>query len=290
MNSLNKIVLLGALSLCTAPVFSMGIFKAALSALLLGTPPVFSMDIFKAAGTGDVGRVQELIRQDPHVVNKQDKHGQTPLQFAAFNGHVEVVNALIAAGANVNQKEACDWTPLHAAAAHGHSDIVEMLLAHGAKASVNQQDIYGNTPLHDAASWGYSKVVELLLAHGASVNKQDNGGRTPLHMATWYIVDIHNQLEVVRVLLAHGANPSITNTAGKSALEIAVCLGKDEIAEMLLDAMLQQQAKQQRDKRQAIATALAAATHARLGESSPAGWLSQDLMKYIAIMAERSER
>lgn len=31
----------------------------------------------------------------------------------------------------------------------------------------------------------YTSVITLLLANGARVNVQDNGGRTPLHMAAW---------------------------------------------------------------------------------------------------------
>ena len=65
-----------------------------------------------------------------------------------------------------------------AAAYEGHKDVAELLLAN--KADVNARDNTAMTPLHMAAIWGHKDVAELLLANKADVNAKDNNGGTPL--------------------------------------------------------------------------------------------------------------
>jgi ankyrin repeat protein len=76
-----------------------------------------------------------------------------------------IVQALLAAGADVNAKTASGLTPLHYAARIGRVDIVRLLLARGA--SVSPQDQDGDTPLHEAREAGHEGVVELLVSAAA---------------------------------------------------------------------------------------------------------------------------
>jgi len=57
----------------------------------------------------------------------------------------------------------------------GHKEIVELLIAKGA--DVNSKDKSGYTPLHGAAT---DVTVELLIAEGADVNAKGDDGSTPL--------------------------------------------------------------------------------------------------------------
>ncbi|KAJ4030597.1 hypothetical protein NW763_014837, partial [Fusarium oxysporum] len=85
------------------------------------------------------------------------------LQAAAWGGHLEVVEKLLAAGADVNAAAGYDgWTALEAAAEGGHLEVVEKLLAKGANANA--------AALEAAAGGGHLEVVEKLLAKGANVN------------------------------------------------------------------------------------------------------------------------
>ena len=60
----------------------------------------------------------------------------------------------------MNAKSDDGWTPLHDAASMGHKEIVELLLAKGA--NVNAKNNYGNTPL-DLAS---GETANFLRKHG----------------------------------------------------------------------------------------------------------------------------
>jgi ankyrin repeat protein len=57
-------------------------------------------------------------------VHAADGDGDTPLHTAAYNGHVEAMQALVELGADVHAADADGRTPLHAAAAGGHVEVV----------------------------------------------------------------------------------------------------------------------------------------------------------------------
>ena len=72
------------------------------------------------------------------------------------------VEALLAAGAEVGVKIDFGWAPLHAAAYCGHADVVQALLAKGAepRAAVLPE---GWTALHMAAQFGAVEAVQALV-------------------------------------------------------------------------------------------------------------------------------
>jgi ankyrin repeat protein len=85
------------------------------------------------------------------------------LPYAARRGHLEVVQRLLDAEADVNASAAAgEWTALQAAAKGGHLEVVQRLL--DAKANVNAvAAIYeGRTALQAAAEGGHLEVVALL--------------------------------------------------------------------------------------------------------------------------------
>jgi ankyrin repeat protein len=66
---------------------------------------------------------------DVHV---KSNNGWTPLHFACWYGHAEVVKALLEKGADVHAKPNDGKTPLRWACMNGHHDIASMLRAKGA--------------------------------------------------------------------------------------------------------------------------------------------------------------
>lgn len=78
-----------------------------------------------------------------------DVYGLEPLAHAAKAGRLDVVDALLAAGADVDATCAAKMTALHRAGVAGQAGVVEVLIAHGA--FVDAETLDGATPLQMAA-------------------------------------------------------------------------------------------------------------------------------------------
>ena len=159
-------------------------------------------------------------------------------------GSLECVQSLLDAKAAVNH--VCDGeTPLLRAISwleHGTTRImiVQALLAAGA--NVNDADKNGCTPLHRAAS-SYpeerkpEELVHLLVAAAADVELLDNSGMTPLLSAINMFGFLNKRSASFRALLAAGADVNHANPRnGQSPLFRATFWGHDEIVMTLCEA------------------------------------------------------
>lgn len=90
-------------------------------------------NIHEAAGIGDVEKVRQFLAADASLIDQEAMSGGMPLHWAAVNGKLEVVRALIEAGADVNARDNGGETPLHWAAANDQRRAAELLLEHGAE-------------------------------------------------------------------------------------------------------------------------------------------------------------
>ena len=138
-------------------------------------------DVYSACALNDTARLQELIDEDPEVVNAIEDYGMTPLHWAARAGSMECAEVLLERGALVN--------PLNKAR---------------------------RTPLQLAAEANCADMIRLLAQHRADLNTQDRKGRTPLHRATY-----QGCVAAAEALLEVGADPTVLNKSGKTAFEIA---------------------------------------------------------------------
>ena len=70
-------------------------------------------------------------------MNAQNGGGPAPLHIAAYRGHKEIAELLIAEGADVNAKVASGpkqgLTPLDAANETNHTELADLLRKHGGK-------------------------------------------------------------------------------------------------------------------------------------------------------------
>ena len=105
--------------------------------------------------------IELLARCD---VNRQDEAGNTPLHIAF-------------------QNDSTDITPLHIAFQNDSTDMVRYLVEKR-KFDVNVVNDRGELPLHLACKHHYGKEIVRLVSVGCHVNRQDEAGNTPLHIAS----------------------------------------------------------------------------------------------------------
>ena len=91
-----------------------------------------SDDIWTAAEEGNVEAVKGYLARGVNVDERDESYGGTPLHFAAYSGS-EVVELLIANGADVNAKNQADATPLDKAIEKNRDETVSLLRKHGGK-------------------------------------------------------------------------------------------------------------------------------------------------------------
>jgi 8-oxo-dGTP pyrophosphatase MutT (NUDIX family) len=142
------------------------------------------LDVFEAAAAGDITRLGALIQSAPELIASHARDGWTPLHLAAHFGHAAAVALLLAGGADVRarSRNALANTPLHAGlAGTAGLDLVEALLAAGAEIAAT--DGGGYTPLHLAAGRGELPLVTRLLLRGAETTARTGDGRTPADVA-----------------------------------------------------------------------------------------------------------
>lgn len=127
----------------------------------ISEPPV---ELFvSAAAAGRLDTVSELISEGMPVNAKESYGGRTALMFAAGEGHDEVAQALLAAGADPNVQDDIGLTALMVASGIGNAEIVKLLLSNGARSDL--KDSTGRTALDSAKSRGHTEIVDLLTEH-----------------------------------------------------------------------------------------------------------------------------
>ena len=154
-----------------------------LAQLLLGSR---RPDFFEACALGDAARAGELAAAEPALVNQHSPDGFTGLGFACFFRHPPVARLLLELGANPSlaSANALHLAPLHSAVAADSFELVDLLLARGAE--VDPKESSGATPLHNAAGHGNAAIIERLLAAGADPAAATRDGKTPADMAKQY--------------------------------------------------------------------------------------------------------
>ena len=100
-------------------------------------------------------------------VELADKHGSTPIIFAAMYGRIEMVKKLIEAGADVNHTGS-ELNALMAAVLKGHTDCVLELIRAGADLNIRNKD--GMTALMFAIEGNADACVTALVKAGAEIN------------------------------------------------------------------------------------------------------------------------
>jgi ankyrin repeat protein len=171
--------------------------------------------LLQAARTGETPLIEALLNAGASA-NLGQPDGDTPLMAASRAGRVDAVRMLLAKGANVNAADPLqEQTSLMWAAAEGHADVVQALLEAGAKPDLRAKVTAlttrshadhatgGFTALMWAARNGYADVVQALAKGGADLNVKngDNASATMIAIA-------NDRLDMANLLIDLGSDPN----------------------------------------------------------------------------------
>lgn len=156
------------------------------------TPLIF------AVANDRLNAVKVLLNYDADP-NKVTAYGQTPLLVAIktenlmiYQGlqlenigivhkYLEIAEALIRAGADVNFQDKSGVTPINYSSIYGLYSFVDLLVYYGADINMKAND--GTSPLMSAVWSGYPDIEDLLIRNGANIEARDNMGFTPFLIA-----------------------------------------------------------------------------------------------------------
>ncbi|MDA3950690.1 MAG: ankyrin repeat domain-containing protein [Spirochaeta sp.] len=155
-----------------------------LSFMMVSLTSCISM-IHRSVDRGDLSGVREEV-SDGVSVEATDFRNKTPLQLAAEQGHMDIVEYLVEqadADINATTSEATGAvTPLRYAISNEDYLMVRYLLEHGADPSLPNSA--GWRPIMTAARVGNREIIELLMEYGAEVNVRTEDGLTPIRIAS----------------------------------------------------------------------------------------------------------
>jgi ankyrin repeat protein len=165
----------------SALMFALYHRRADLVDILVSADP--EMNVFDGAALGDAAFVTDMLDAHPAFLRARAADGFTLLHLAAFFGRAEVLDLLLARGAEVEAVSGNPMRvrPLHSGAAAGQVAVVESLLRAGADPDARQEG--GWTALHQAALSGNEAMARLLLEFGADREIRSEDGRTAAAMA-----------------------------------------------------------------------------------------------------------
>lgn len=98
---------------------------------------------------------------EPNALDRERLH------FAAADGDLERVRAIVSEGGDVNAFDTLGKTPLHYAAEREHVEIAHYLIEHGADVNARNEPEIGNTPLAEIAATCSYRMAKLLVDAGA---------------------------------------------------------------------------------------------------------------------------
>lgn len=174
----------------------------------------------------------EVLIEAPPTSSDYRQTADNLLKSAAEDGCAQVVRQLLAVGIGP-EFAFCDLSkgsPLYMAVLGEHLQVIEALVEGGANMeaaftgdSLNSH-LYGETPLLAAVRMGCLEAVRLLVGAGAGLETTGKVGNTPISCAARA-----GHLDIVRFLAESGADVNSESTIGWTPLSRAACGGHLEV-------------------------------------------------------------
>jgi RNA polymerase sigma factor (sigma-70 family) len=192
----------------------------------------------------DLAQVRKLLDDAPALLHAGDRFSNQPIHWATMTRQLDVIDELLARGADINARRGDGARPLQLTNGDYHyrgwrdvpsdwpttpDDVYQHLVVRGASVDIGMA----------AAKGDLARVRELLAQDPTLANRVADynsyylGSGAPLKNAA-----ARGHLEIVKLLLEHGADPNLPEEgiAPKGhALHSAVCNGHYEIVKLLLE-------------------------------------------------------
>lgn len=183
-----------------------------------------------AAGNGQVEAVKFLLAQGANP-NLQDNGGLTPLAWATFalnqqkteKDYIDVINALLQAGARIDIFDNNGLSILHGAARSGNTGIIKLLLDRGARPLVNHEGSAekGRTPIAEALRASRAAIIHVDLENQDIVSQAAFAQALEEAIAQLKKKEARKLftaeiIEVINLLKAYGAKTNTLDALGHS--------------------------------------------------------------------------
>ncbi|HEY0455851.1 MAG TPA: ankyrin repeat domain-containing protein [Verrucomicrobiae bacterium] len=147
--------------------------------------------------------------------------------FRCFSISLGCSVLLCISGCFLRQLPHSDYRPIHQAAAGCNATLVAQILSTNPGA-LNITEDGGRTPLHVASARCCTNVIFILLEKGASVELKGKTGETPLHVAAQ-----EGCIDAVTMLLKSGAKINARDANGHTPLKRAIDYQQDATIALL---------------------------------------------------------
>ncbi|RUS86667.1 hypothetical protein EGW08_005541 [Elysia chlorotica] len=188
-----------------------------------------ALDIHTACSIGHYEWVRTIIGRNEGIdLDRKNHGGWTPLMYACYIGHDNIVSLLITAGCcNMNAKNPRGLTPLMLAASCGNESVARTLIRRGANKEL--LDKSGWTALFHATYAGHQNFVAFLIEAEANKDAVDpNTGLTPFMVAASEGHEI-----IVQLFLQNGVNTHAKAFNGDMARSLALLNGYMKIVSLI---------------------------------------------------------
>ncbi|MDR0321171.1 MAG: ankyrin repeat domain-containing protein [Treponema sp.] len=176
-----------------------------------------ALQLINASEKGDVQTVKSLLKEGVYI-HSQDKEGRCALVAAAYKNNLEIVDLLIAAGADVNMKDNTIQSAylISTMEGCGYIELLRKVLKAGA--DVHSTDSDNGTGLIRASDRGHVEIIKELLKTDIRVNHINRIGWTALLEAIILGGGDERHTEVVRLLIDAGADVNLADKDGVTPL------------------------------------------------------------------------
>ena len=214
--------------------------------------------LIRAASHGYVESVKLLL--EAGAEKKEEA-----LIYAAHYGYADCVSTLLKSGADADARRFIDNNLTSSLVAASTPEVLKLLLDAGANinySAPNPMEIFTNSSMDSEKISGISWKIKMLIENGADVNYYGNNGfaLSHVHGTKYYVSPLSKiikagfGLDVVKLMVAAGAE--ISPMYGESPLQAAASSQYLEIAEYLIDAGADVNARDHKNQSALSATVL----------------------------------